>query len=141
MIEPMPEPHQRQGFIGAHRMRGDFGDQRHVLAGREAGDQIVELEDKADMFATIARQFAVAGISEIVIAEAHAAGAGAVEAAENVEQGRLAGSRRAEQHRQFSIIEVDIETTQRLHLDIAGKPWSRCKLERRLPARALLPFR
>ena len=49
MVERCAEPDQASASSGAHRMVGDLGDQGDVLARRQAGDQVVELEDEADV--------------------------------------------------------------------------------------------
>ena len=54
-----------------HGPGGDIGDQFDVLAGGEAGNQIVELEDESDMFAAVQRQLALVGRGEVVVAILH----------------------------------------------------------------------
>ena len=54
VIEPVAQPDQPQRLLGAHRVRGDLGHQRDVLARRETRDEVVELEDEPDVLAPIA---------------------------------------------------------------------------------------
>ena len=48
VVGAVREAHQGERVGRRHRVVGDLGDQVHVLAGREARDQVVELEDEAD---------------------------------------------------------------------------------------------
>ena len=57
-----PAPSASVGFIGFER---DVGHQRHVFAGRQAGNQIVELKHEADVLAAIARQGRVVELGEL----------------------------------------------------------------------------
>ena len=100
-------------------MLGDLGDERHVLARRQARDQVVELEHEADVLAAIAGQLALVGADQVVVAEDDLAGGRRVEPAEDVEQRRLAAAGRAEQHDKFAFANVEIDRAQRMHLDFA----------------------
>jgi hypothetical protein len=92
MVEPMAEPHQLQRRHRVHRVLGDLGHQRHVLAHREVGDQVVELEHEADMLAPITRQPGLAGADQRMVTKIGDADTGRVEPAEDVEQGGLAAA-------------------------------------------------
>ena len=46
-------------------MRGDVGHQRHVFAGRQAGNQIVELKHEPDVLAAIAGQRRIVELGEL----------------------------------------------------------------------------
>jgi hypothetical protein len=48
VVETLTQAHQAQGLLRRHGIAGDLGDDGDVLAGGEARDQIVELEDEAD---------------------------------------------------------------------------------------------
>ena len=48
------EPHAAPGPPPARWGAGDLGDQRDVLPGGQAGDEVVELEDEADVLAAVA---------------------------------------------------------------------------------------
>ena len=74
--------------------------QRHVLAP-EAGE----------------RGFAGTG-KRVALAD-HLAGAGRIEAAEDVEQGGLAAARGAQQHHEFTGPQVQVDAAQRRHFDLA----------------------
>ena len=49
MVGPCAEPDQLQGLEGGQGCVGDLGDQLDVLPRREAGIEVVELEDEANM--------------------------------------------------------------------------------------------
>ncbi len=50
MIKARAEIDEIQGVLGLHGVGGNFGDQTNILAGREAGDEIVELKNETDAF-------------------------------------------------------------------------------------------
>src|SRR5262245_21620856 len=49
VLHALAEPHQSEGFLRCHRVLGNLRDQRHVFARGKTRDQIIELEDEADM--------------------------------------------------------------------------------------------
>jgi hypothetical protein len=101
-----------------HRVVGDVGDEGHVLARGEARDQVVELEDEADVLAPVTRE-RVARRRPVERASPRyqltLARRGHVEAAEDVEQRRFAAAGGAEQHDELAVEELEIDAAQRLH--------------------------
>ena len=83
------------------------------------GNEIVELEDKADMLAPVSGQFGVVGADEVVVAPSRLAAGRRVEAAQDVEQGRLARTGRPEQHDKLALIDIEIDVPQRMDLHFA----------------------
>ena len=71
------------------------------------------------MLAPIARQFRIVGTDEVMLAPPRLTGGGRVEPAEDIEQRRLAGARRSEQHDEFALIDVEVDVAQCMHLDFA----------------------
>ena len=69
MIHAVFETDKRQRLVRAHRIFGNLGDQRDILIGGEARDQIVELKHKADMFAAIGRQPAIIERGQLKVLE------------------------------------------------------------------------
>ena len=59
VVEPMVEADHPEGLLRRHRVLDDLGDERHVLARRQARDQVVELEHEADVRAAIFGQLRV----------------------------------------------------------------------------------
>ena len=54
-----PRPTSASASSGVIGSRDDLGDQRDVLPGGQAGDQVVELEDEADVLAAVPRERAL----------------------------------------------------------------------------------
>jgi hypothetical protein len=119
VVHPVAEPHEVQRVIGTHGVHGDLGDQRHVLARREAGDEVVELEHEPHVLAAVARERAVVGGHEVVVAEVHLAAGGRVEPAQDVQQGGLPAARRAEDHHELALEEVEVDALERVDLHLA----------------------
>lgn len=74
--------------------RGAGVDRRHldVFLGRGGGDQVIALEHEAECLAAQPGLLVAVQFGDVVAGEVVAAGAGPVEAAEDVHQGRLAGA-------------------------------------------------
>ena len=109
-------PSASSGFIG---IAGDFGDQRHVLPRRQAGNQVVELKHEAHVVAAIARQRRVVEFGELLAAVEHRAAGGHVEPAQNIEQRALAAAGGAQQHDELAGVQVEVDAPQRVHVDLA----------------------
>ena len=86
---------------------------------RQAGDQVVELEHEADVAAAVRGERRFVGARQIGVAVQHLAARRHVEAAEDVEQRRLAGARRPQQHDELSFVERQADLAQRVHVDLA----------------------
>ena len=114
-----PSPTSRSASAAGIGCVGDVGDELDVLARRQARNQVVELEDEADVLAAVLRERGVGRRREIEVLEAHPAGRRRVEAAEDVEQRGLAAARMAEQDEQLARDDVEIDAAQRRHLDLA----------------------
>ena len=91
------EAHARERLVGREGIGDDVRDQGHVLARGEARDQVVELEDEADVFAPVTRQLGLARPTQVMVAPLRRPRRRRIEAAEDVEQCRLAAARRPEQ--------------------------------------------
>src|SRR5579864_1398548 len=115
----MPEPNQPQCVIRAHWMVGDLSHQHYILAGREAGDEVVELKHEADMLAAIARQFALVGADQRVVPEEGLSAGWCVQTPENVEKGGLTAARGAEQHDKLAFTDIEVNGAQCRHLDLS----------------------
>ena len=119
VVQPRRQPHQRQRLFGRERMAGDFRDHRHVLARRQARNQVVELEHEAHVLAPKARERRVIGAAQILAAIKHLPAAGHIQPAQNVQQGGLAAARRPQHHHQLAALQRQIHPAQRAHLHIA----------------------
>ena len=119
MIAPRTELHQIERVPRRHRRFGDLGDQRHVLLGREARDQIVELEYESDMLAPVLRERRLVGARQVDVPVQHLPAGRHVETADDVEQRRLARAGWSEQHDEAAFVEQQVDLPQRVHLDLA----------------------
>ena len=90
-----------------------------VFAGRQAGDEIVELEDEADVISAVASEARVVELGELPVAVKDRSASRRVEPAQNVQQRALAASRRAQQDDEFAPIKIEIHAPQRMHVDFA----------------------
>jgi hypothetical protein len=119
VVQALGEPDAIEGLLRPHRTLRDVRHERHVLARREARDQVVELEDEAHVLSPEARALGLSAGGEVVVAEADRSARRHVEAAEDVEQGGLAAARGTEQHHELAAQQVDVHVAQRVHLDLA----------------------
>src|SRR5690606_18085435 len=103
VVEPPLETDECERLLRGDRVLRNLGHERNVLAGGETRDQIVELEYEADVAAPVRRQLALRGAGKLPAPEVQPAVGRAVEPAEDVEQRRLAASRRSEQHDQLAL--------------------------------------
>jgi hypothetical protein len=91
MMDALMQAHQRQRLFRRQRIARHLGDERHVFQRRQARHQIIELKDKSHMIASVTRQLTLAGFMQRPAAKEHFAAGAAIQAAQNVEQGGLAG--------------------------------------------------
>ena len=116
MVHAVLQADDGERLLRPHGIARDLGDQRHVLARGQARHQIVELEHEADMVAAVERQRAVVEAAELMVGEPDLAGGGAVEAADDVEEGRLARARRPEDDHELARRRLEIDAAQGVHL-------------------------
>ncbi len=89
---------------------------RNLLGYRVSqGYEVVELEHEAHMMTAVVRQRGVISGAEVEVAETHAAAGRPVEPAQYVEQRRLAGAGRSEQHQEFARVDVQVDAAQGVH--------------------------
>src|SRR5262245_24306781 len=91
--------------------------QRHlnVFDQRKLLDQVVRLKDEAEITAANLGQSVVVQLCNILIAKDVLAGSRSVEAAQQIEQRRLAGSGRAHDGNVIALFKVNRYTSQRLN--------------------------
>ena len=119
MIQPPLQPDQRQRFGRRQRVRRDFGDNRHILARGQAGNEVIKLEDKADMLAAETGQAGVVGVAQVLAVIPDFARSRRIQPAEDVEQRRFAAAGRAEHHHKLALKQLQINAAQRPYFDIA----------------------
>ncbi|MNN32835.1 hypothetical protein D3C81_1465670 [compost metagenome] len=100
-----------------HRVQGDLRDESDVFQRSKTRDQVIELEDKADMLASVAGQARIVGVGKVVIAVHHRPDAGPVQAAEDIEQRRLPASRCTQQDHELATVQVEVHTGKCADLD------------------------
>ena len=108
------------GLVDGHGVGRDVGHQRHVLAHREAGNQVVELKDKTHMLAPVGREGGLTGAREPLVGKPDLARAGHIQPAQNVQQGGFAAARSPQQNDEFALHNVQVHIVQRMHLDRTG---------------------
>jgi hypothetical protein len=86
MVEPMVEADHGERLLGRHRAFDDVGDERDVFARGQAGNEVVELKDEADVRAAVLGQFGLGGGGEIVILVNDLTRRRDIEPAEDVQQ-------------------------------------------------------
>ncbi len=119
VVEPLAETDQAERLLRRHRVDRDLGDGRDVLAGGQAGDEVVELEDEADVAAPELGQGRLVRRREVLAAVDDAAAGRGVEAPEDVEQGRLAAARGPQKDDELPGAQVEVDAPEGLDRDLA----------------------
>ena len=108
-----------QSLFRRHRIFDNLGDQRDILAGGQTWDQIVELEDKADMMAPILGQSGFTCNGEVAIAIKNLAAGRHVQSAQYIEKRGFTAAGRTEQHDEFRLGQFEVHAAERMHLHLA----------------------
>ena len=87
--------------------------QLDVLIGGQGGDQVVKLEDVADIVTAPGGEFAAAHIGKLVPVDVETTGGGPIDTGDEVEQGCLAASRGAHQSQKLTLAHIEIQLGQR----------------------------
>ena len=98
---------------------GDVADDLDVLLGGEGGEQVVLLEDEADGALAEIVALGVGHVGEVASIDGDAAGGGRGEAAEDVEEGRLAGAGGADDGEELAAGDIHGDAVERIHVDFA----------------------
>ena len=99
---------------------GDADRQHDVLRRGHRRQQVERLEDEADLVAAQQRERLVVERGDLGVAEEHLARRRPVEAGEHVQQGRLAGARRAHDRGELAGLEADVDVVERGDGRVAG---------------------
>jgi hypothetical protein len=97
----------------------DLGDHGYVLAGREAGNEVVKLKDEPDMEAAVFGQRPLIGLGQIPAPVRDKAMGRRIEPTQDIEQGRFPAAGRSEQHNQLAGVEFHVNAAQGAHLDLS----------------------
>src|SRR5262245_14374644 len=98
------------------RQAGKQERELHVLERGEHGNQVVHLEDEPDVARAPRGQLAGGHVRQLVTRDGDTAGRGHVEAAEQIEQGGLAGAARAHECHEVAGVDVEVQSLQ--HVDL-----------------------
>jgi hypothetical protein len=112
-VDQPPQP------VGIGLPAGDRERQHDVLLGRQDRQQVEELEDEAELVAAQLRQVAVVQARDLDAVELDLAGGRAIEAGEDVHQGRLAGPGRAHDGAVATALERHADPGERVHGGVA----------------------
>ena len=96
-------PARALGLVRRHA--GEQAGQRDVVADGERRQQVEELEDEPDLFAPHPRQFVVAERRQVALVERERAAGRAIHRAAQVQQRRLAASRRPHQRDEIAALD------------------------------------
>ena len=124
VVEPIAQPDPLQRLAGplVPLGGGDPGvEQRQldVLQRRGARQQVEVLEDEADRLVAEVRQLVVGEAGDVLPLQQVAAGGGAVEAAEQVHQRRLARARGPHDGDELALRDLERDAAERRQLDVA----------------------
>jgi len=108
------DPQRRQHVLAplSARQVGQEQRQLDVLEGRQHRDEVVELEDEADVVGPPAGDPRVGEHPQVLIVDDHAAPGGPVEPGDQVEQGGLARARGAHQGEVFALLDGQVEVDE-----------------------------
>jgi hypothetical protein len=108
----------RVGFELGGRAAGDAPGEHDVLERREVRQELVELEDEADGAVAEGGEAGAGEGGHVLAADQDAARVRFVEGAEDVEQRRLAGTRRSDDRHQLAGLDDEVDAAQ--HVDHPG---------------------
>ena len=91
----------------------------HILLGRELGQQMMELVDKAQMLVAQRTLLLRAELVQGLAHEADAAGGGCIQPAQQVQQGGLARTRGADNRQCLARLNLQIHSLQHGHIQLA----------------------
>ena len=89
--------------------------QLHVALGGQHGQEVIELEDEADVLRAPARQRRPAHAADVHAADLDRSLGGRVQPADQIQERRLAGARRPHQRQELAFGHIEIHAFQ--HLD------------------------
>src|SRR5690606_28865285 len=110
MVHTVAETDDVERGLGRHAIVRDLRHDRDVLTRRKAGDEVVELEDEADVMTPVLGEVLLRRARDVLIVIQDGPLAGRIETAEDVQQSRLSAARRAEQHDQLTGIQLEVDT-------------------------------
>ena len=115
MVRPIGEPHVRQDLVGswAGFPFGGINAELNILFGGEAGEDVETLKDEADEVPAVLEQLFSSCARHVDLADLDATVGGSVERADQVDQGRLAGTRGSEHDNELAFVDVEVDLVER----------------------------
>src|SRR5690606_21891519 len=96
------------------RLTREHGRQRAVLGAREVREQIERLEDEPDGAVAVLAERPIVERPQVAAFDAHRAGVIAIEAADRVQQRRLAGARTPDDRDEFALGDREVDPAEHL---------------------------
>ena len=106
------EAEQAQKLIDIQRAAREVGTDLDVLSHGQVGDEVVHLENVAQMAAAVQGQGLFVHVGHAFAVDEDVAGIGAVDAAQDVEQRGLARAGRPQQHAEFAFFNGKVDALQ-----------------------------
>ena len=106
-------------LLGLHTER--YERRLDVLLRGQRRDEVERLEDDADLLGAQPGQLGLADGGEVHAVQLDAAGGGAVETADHLQQGGLAAARGALDDELVAVLDGEVDATQRLHRLLAPR--------------------
>ena len=117
--EALTQANLAKRLLGIERIGADLRRELDVFERRQVGDQIVELEDKADVGAAVFHELLL--VSRTHVAPVHRYGAGGyrVHTAQDVERRGLAGTRGAQDNGELTALNGKARAVERMDTGVA----------------------
>jgi hypothetical protein len=119
MIQPVVQAHEVKGLGGLHWVSRDISDQGHVFPGSQTGDEVIELEYKANVVTPIEGEFPLIIVGDLLATVVDATGRGLVEAAHDVQEGGFATARVSQQDHKLPGKKFQVDAAQGVDINLA----------------------
>ena len=106
-------------MLGIERIGANLCRELDVFERRQVGDQIVELEDKADVGAAVFHELRLVSGAHIAPVHRYGAGGRRIHAAQNVERRGLAGTRSTQNDGELAALDRKARAVERVDAGIA----------------------
>ena len=106
-------------MLGIERIGADLSCELNVFERRQVGDQIVELEDKADIGAAVFHELSLVGGAHVAPVHRHGAGSRRIHATQNVERRGFTGARSAQDNGKLATLNGKTRAVERVNAGIA----------------------
>ena len=106
-------------MLGIERIGANLRRKLDIFERRQVGDQIVELEDKANVGAAVFHELRLVGGAHVAPVHRHSAGGYRIHAAQDVERRGLAGTRGAQDNGELTALNGKARAVERVNAGIA----------------------